>query len=402
VKALDLAAFAFTSLARQRFRSAMVLLSVAIGVAAVQMLISLGEGARGYVMDQFSFLGADTLVILPGRKTTSGGMPPLTGISARDITIQDVDILYRSVGGIASIAPLVIGTAPISHGGRERDALVFGTNRAFFDVRQLNIAQGESLPDLALDEGSPVAVIGGKLKQELFGQTRAIGRIIRLRDYRFRVIGVLEGRGDSFGMDLSDAVFVPVASAQSAFNVNGMFRVVLKLKPGADAGRVKRDLLIRMRELHDGEEDVTIISPDAMVSTFDGILRALTLGVSGIGAVSLVVAGILVMNLMLISVNQRTAEIGLLKALGAPRVQVRNIFLAEAGILACSGALCGAALGHAGVLLLQHIFPALPFHTPAWALLSSCALALLSALIFAWLPAMRAARLEPVTALGKR
>ncbi len=286
------------------------------------------------MLGEFSFIGKDTVVMFPGRKSTTGGMPPVTGVAARDITLADMLTIQRTVAGIESIAPLVVGNAPVSHGSLERDSTVIGTSADFFAVRQLRIAQGSMLPALALDIGTPVAVIGQKLKQELFGNRRAIGQWVRLRDYRFRVIGVLEGRGDSFGTDLSEAIFIPVASAQAVFNTNGLFRVVLKAREGVAIAPLKEELLERMKQLHEGEEDVTVTSPDAMISTFDGVLRVLTLGVSGIAAISLVVAGILVMNLTLMSVSQRTPEIGLLKALGATDRQVRAIFLAEAGLLA--------------------------------------------------------------------
>ncbi|MBK6582270.1 MAG: ABC transporter permease [Gammaproteobacteria bacterium] len=402
VRADDLLRFTLLVLTRQRFRSAMLLFSVAIGVASVVILVALGEGARQYVLGEFSFIGKDSLVIFPGRKTTTGAMPPISGASARDITLQEVMLLERNVTGIESIAPLVLGSVPVSHRNRERDSMVLGTNAAFFAARQLAIAQGEGLPQSALDEGTPVAVIGQKLKQELFANRRAIGEWVRLRDYRFRVIGVLEGRGDSFGMDLSEAIFVPVAAAQSLFDVHGMFRVILKVRGGVDVEQVKQELRARMKDYHGGIEDVTVVSPDAMIQTFDGVLKVLTLGVSGIAAISLLVAGILVMNLTLMSVRQRTAEIGLLKALGATAGQVRAIFLAEAGTLACGGALAGLIIGQLVIAALTRLFPAIPFQAPTWALAAASALAILSALVFAWLPASQAARLEPVLALGRR
>jgi putative ABC transport system permease protein len=401
VRLPDLLGFALHSLARQRFRSAMMLLCVAIGVSAVVMLVALGEGARGYVLGEFAFLGSDTLVMFPGRKTTSGAVPPISGAAARDITLEHVALLERQVPDIALAAPLVLGSVPVSAGSRTREAMVLGTNAAFFTVRRLTIAQGSALPALEAGLGAPVAVIGEKLKRELFDNRRALGQWVRLRDYRFRVVGVLAGSGDSFGMDLSEAIFVPVASAQSLFDVHGLFRVVFRLREGAPHERVQAALLARMRELHDGEEDVTLVSPDAMLGTFAGVLRVLTLGVSGIAAISLVVAGILVMNLTLLSVRQRTAEIGLLKALGATDRTVRGVFLAEAASLAAAGALAGTSLGSAGTLLLARLYPAIPFHVPAWALLAAAAAALGTALLFAWMPATRAARLEPVSALGR-
>lgn len=402
MRLLDLLRYTVLALRRQRFRSIMLLLAVGLGVGAVIVLTALGEGARGYVLGEFAFLGKDTVIMLPGRKETTGGMPPLTGSAARAITLEEVEVLARTVPGVTSLAPMVMGNGPISYEGRERESIVVGTTAAFFSIRQLQIAQGNALPDLALSEGMQVAVIGQKLKSELFDNRRAIGQWIRLRDYRFRVIGVLEGSGDSFGADLSDAIFVPVASAQSVFNTHALFRVMLKVRDNYRVDEVRNDITSRMQELHDGEQDVTVVSPDAMLSTLDDIMQALTLGVAGIAGISLVVAGILVMNVTLMSVKQRTAEIGLLKAVGAPAAQVRTLFLAEAGLIATAGALLGMLIGRLLVATGRYLYPSIPFATPGWALWAGLGLAVGTALVFAWLPAQQAARLEPVDALGRK
>ena len=402
MRLIDLVRYTFLALRRQRFRSLMLLIAVGLGVGAVVVLTALGEGARGYVMGEFAFLGKDTVVMFPGRKETTGGMPPITGTAARAITLEEVAVLQRTVPGVTSLAPIVIGNGPVSYKSRERESIVLGTTAAFFDIRQLQVGQGSTLPDLVLNEGRQVAVIGHKLKAELFDNRRAIGQWVRLRDYRFRVIGVLTGTGDSFGTDLSEAIFVPVASAQSVFNIHGLFRVMMKIRDNYQVEEVKSQIAKRMQELHEGEQDVTIISPDAMLSTFDDILQALTLGVAGIAAISLVVAGILVMNVTLMSVKQRTAEIGLLKAVGAPAAQVRTLFLTEAALIASAGALLGMLVGLLLVAAGRKLYPAVPFTTPAWALWAALGLAIGTALLFAWLPAQQAASLEPVDALGKK
>jgi putative ABC transport system permease protein len=402
MRLIDLIRYTFLALRRQRFRSVMLLIAVGLGVGAVVVLTAVGEGARGYVMGEFAFLGKDTVVMFPGRKETTGGMPPITGTSARAITLDEVEVLGRTVPGVTSLAPLVIGNGPVSYESRERESIVIGTTAAFFAIRQLEIGQGSTLPNLGLSEGKPVAVIGHKLKTELFDNRRAIGQWVRLRDYRFRVIGVLTGTGDSFGADLSEAIFVPVASAQSVFNIHGLFRVMMKVRENYQIEEVKSRISDRMQELHDGELDVTVVSPDAMLSTFDDILQVLTLGVAGIAAISLVVAGILVMNVTLMSVKQRTAEIGLLKAIGAPAAQVRTLFLTEAALIATAGAMLGLLAGSLLVAAGRQLYPSIPFATPGWAMWAALGLAVGTALIFAWLPAQQAAQLEPIDALGKK
>jgi putative ABC transport system permease protein len=402
VRFFDLLRYTLLALRRQRFRSVMLLLAVGLGVTAVIVLTAVGEGARGYVLGEFAFLGKDTIVIFPGRKETTGGMPPITGTAARAITLEEVEVLGRTVPGITSLAPIVLGNGPVSYQSRERESIVLGTTAAFFAIRQLTVSQGSTLPDIALSEGKPVAVIGQKLKKELFDNRRAIGQWVRLRDYRFRVIGVLSGTGDSFGADLSEAIFVPVASAQAVFNIHGLFRVMMKVRDNYQIEEVKSQVADRMQALHEGEQDVTIVSPDAMLSTFDDILQVLTFGVAGIAAISLVVAGILVMNVTLMSVKQRTAEIGLLKAVGAPSAQVRTLFLAEAAVIATAGALIGLLVGRLLVIAGRQLYPSIPFATPGWAMLAALGLAVGTALVFAWLPAQQAARLEPIDALGRK
>lgn len=397
----DLLAFTVLTLRRQGFRSAMLVVSLALGVASTTLLVSLGEAARGYVLGEFAFLGSDVVAVFPGRKSTTGGLPPITGTAARDITLEEVDIVQRSVPGVVGVAPLVVGQAPISFQSREREGLVLGVSEDFFRIRQLEVNQGSFWSGMGLEQSAPVAVIGETLRDELFGPRPVLGEWLRVRNYRFRVVGVLKGSADSFGANLAEAVFVPVASAQQVFNVAGLFRLIMQVDPSRPRARIVRDIEARMTELHDGELDVTVVNPDAMVASISDILRVMTLAVAGIAAISLVVAGVLVMNLTLISVQQRTAEIGLLKALGAPARQIRSLFIAEAILLSLLGIATGIAIAAAALLIARETFTDLSWSIPWWALLSVSAVTVLTAVVFAWRPASRAAALQPVAALGR-
>jgi putative ABC transport system permease protein len=398
---LDLLGFTLLTLRRQRFRSLMLILSLALGVSSVTLLVSLGEAARGYVLGEFSLLGSDVLAVFPGRKSTSGGMPPVTGTAARDITLNDARIIEKTVPGVHAVAALVVGSAPASHEARERDTLILGTSAAFFDIRQISLARGKGWPELEIDEVAPVAVIGETVERELFGQQRSIGQWLRVRDYRFRVVGVIEGSGDSFGADLSDAVFIPVASAQQLFNTPGLFRLIVQVDPLRDRDAMISAIERRMQALHDGELDVTVVNPDSLLASLSDILRMMTLAVAGIAAISLVVAGVLVMNLTLMSVQQRTAEIGLLKAVGADSSQVRLLFITEAILLAIAGIIVGFLLAIAALRVAVWAMPDLPFTLPWWALLAVSLLTLMTAVVFAWRPSAKAAAMTPVSALGR-
>lgn len=401
MRSIDLLQFSAQTLLRQRFRGVMILLAMGLGVAAVVVLTALGEGARGYVMGEFASIGKDVLVIFPGRKETTGGMPPVSGSSARDITLEEASLLQRRLSALRAVAPLIIGSARVSFKERGREVNVLGTTSLFLQVRHLQLSAGANLPERDIRFAGGEAIIGEKLKKELFEGRPAIGELIRIGDSRFRVIGVLGGRGDAMGMDLSDAAIIPVASAQRVFNVAGLFRVLLQLREGYTAAAVKSRVEALMQEFHQGELDVTVVSPDAMLATFDNILVAMTLAVGAIGGISLLVAGVLIMNVMLISVSQRTREIGLLKALGASSADILRLFLSEALLLTGSGALVGLLAGRALVWAGRQWLPDVPFQTPAWALVTAVATALVTGLGFSWLPARRASRLQPVEALQK-
>jgi putative ABC transport system permease protein len=402
MRRVDTLNFSLQALLRQRFRSAMALLSVAIGVAAVLVLTAMGEGARGYITNEFSQLGKDILVMFPGRRETTGGMPPVMGATARDITLDDAAQLQHRVGAITELAPLVMGSAEVSRHSRSRDVTIIGSNGTFLRMRSLQLAQGKNFSDTDFRAASSECIIGQTLKEELFGPENALGEWIRIGSYRLRVIGILEGRADSFGMDLSDAAIIPVAISQQLFNANGLFRVMMKISPDYSMLSAKDRILQVMTDLHQ-VEDVTVSSPDAMLATFGKILIVLTLGIGAIGLVSLVVAGILIMNITLINVSQRVQEIGLIKALGGSAKDIQSIFLAESLLLVALGTLLGVIAGYLMVWMACFFIPSVPFHTPIWALLFAVIVSMLAGLGFAWGPAMRASQYPPVKALqGQR
>lgn len=397
----DLIGFAAYSLAGARKRSLMLLLAMSIGVASVVLLTALGEGARRYVVGEFASLGTHLLIMLPGRSETTGGAPPMFGATPRDLTLDDAAALLRE-RSIRRIAPLAVGNAPVSFGSREREVTVIGATHEFFPIRHLTIGSGQALPATDLARAANVAVLGSGLRKQLFGNQPALGQWLRIDDRRFRVIGVIGEGGESLGQNLDDMIVIPVAAAQSLFDTPSLFRILIEARSEQDIARAKRAAREIIRLRHDGEDDVTIISQDALLSTFDNILRALTYTVAGIAAISLAVAGILIMNVMLVAVSQRVSEIGLMKALGAPQNQVLRIFLVEAVMLAISGALIGLLVAGAGILALRRVFPDFPLAAPLWAPLAAVAVAVLAGLIFGVLPARRAARLDPVKALSGR
>ena len=393
-------AFIFTSqvLLRQRFRTLVLWLAIAIGVVAVNLLVALGEGAKSYVLSEFRVLGRHTLITLPGKKETKGGMPPLTGEAPRLLTLRDAQAVAR-LSGVKAVAPLVVGNIEVSYAGKLREVMVMGSNREFFELRHFDLSQGQMLPNRLGFKAEAVCVIGKTLRQELFSGQPAIGQWLRAGDRRFRVIGVLKEGGTSFGFDMDDVVIVPVVSAQSLFNVEGLFRLFVEVRVFQQLETVKQQIIALLKERHEGEEDVTVISQDAMLKSVQKILDTLTYAVTGIASISMLVAGVLIMNMMIITVSQRRKEIGLLKALGATSSTVRQLFLYEASLVALMASVSGWFISQLLLFLANSYFEDIQFHSPWWAQLASIFLALSLSLIFAWLPAKQAAALAPLEAL---
>lgn len=398
----DISRFAWRSLSGYPGRTVLMVLAMSIGVAAVVVLTSLGEGARQYVRNQFAAMGSNLVAVLPGRAETSGGgAGVLSGRTPRDLTLEDSLALGR-IAGVVRVTPVNLVAGEISSRGKHRDVPVVGSTADLKGVWNLTLAQGRFLPAQDPRRASPVCVIGAKVREELFGTQPALGQWVRIRDRRFRVIGVLSRRGNFLGLDIDEIAIIPVASAQTVFNLPSLLRIAIECRSQEDVYRVRQEVIAVLRERHDGEEDVTVITEDAMAKTFDRILVALTLAVGGIASISLGVAGILIMNVMLVAVAQRTGEIGLLKAVGASPRQIRTLFLAEAAALAAVGAVTGSVIGQAGSLVIRKVYPAVPAYAPWWAVLAALATALITGVVFSLLPARRASRLEPAFALARR
>jgi len=323
------------------------------------------------------------------------------GETPRDLTLMDALAITRN-RAVRRVAPITLGSAPTSFKQLEREVTIIGSTSDLLPIRQMEMQQGKFLPAGDPSRGSAVTVLGSKLKKELFGNQRALGKWVRISDRRFRVIGVLISKGQSLGTDMSDIAIIPVASAQSLFNTTSLFRILVQARSRDTIARAKKAVLDTVRERHDGEDDVTVITQDAILSTFDDIFRALTMTVSGIAAISLAVAGILIMNVMLVAVSQRTSEIGLLKALGSPRRQILRLFLVEASLLSVAGATIGVGVAFAGVWGLELVFPEFPLSIPLWAFGAAIGVSIVTGLLFGVLPARRAAALDPVLALAGR
>lgn len=402
MKVRDTLGFASRAATAYPLRTALMVLAMSIGVAAVVVLTALGDGARRYVVNEFASLGSNLVIVLPGRSET-GGFNPANAITGttRDLTVGDAAALVRAPS-VLRTAPITVGTSEAAYGGKLKDVTVVGTTADYLAIRHLAVAQGRFLPAADTGQGASVTVIGSAIREQLFGAEPALGRMVRVGDRRYRVIGVMAQSGQGLGMNADEIIVLPVAAAQAMFNTNTLFRILVEAKSRDTLEAAKAEVTEIIKGRHEGEADVTVITQDAVLSTFDNILGVLTFGVGGIAAISLAVAGILVMNVMLVAVTQRTGEIGLLKALGASGAAIRNAFLTEAILLSAAGALIGFLLGQGGAFLLRLFFPTLPAYPPAWAVAAGLGTAIATGLLFGVMPARRAATLNPVEALAKR
>ena len=396
----DVLVFSAGALRGHRLRTGLSLLGVGIGVCAVVLLTSLGEGARRYVTAEFASLGTNLLIVLPG-KTETTGMAPVIGGVPHDLTVEDAEALERQVRQIRKLAPLSVGTAAAQFGERSREITIVGTTAAMLGVRRLRLQSGQYLPEGA-ERDRAVCVIGAKLQSELFPSRNPLGAMLRLGDERYRIIGVMAPRGMSMGMDMDEVVHIPVVRHLRMFNRRSLFRILVDAGSHDSIEPARTAILRVLTERHDDEEDVTVLTQDAVLSAFGRILGMLTAALTGIAAISLSVAGIGIMNVMLVSVSERTREIGLLKALGASRGQVLAMFLVEAAIIATAGGVAGLGVAFIATRAFAVVYPAFPIDPPAWAVVAALGVSVSVGIVFGALPARRAARLDPVAALTRR
>ena len=390
----DVLRLALGSVTAHRLRSALTVLGIVIGIASVVLLTSLGEGTRQAILSEFSQFGTNLLAVTSGKIETHG-LAGAVGGTTRPLTLADAEAL-RSVPGIEKVVPVVFGTARVSSGERSRDTFVYGATADGPEVWRFQVRLGRFLPETELDRATPVAVLGPKLKRELFGAENAIGRRVKVGGHRFLVIGVMAPVGQFVGFTLDDAVYVPVASAQQLFDQAQVMEIDATFTPGLPPATVVAGVKRLLRARHDGEEDFTVMTQGEMLESFGRVFAVVSAAVAGIGAISLLVGAIGILTMMWIGVGERTSEIGLLKALGANRSDVRNLFLAEAALLSGVGGAAGVAVAMTLGGLVQLVLPSVPFSTPPAYAAAALGTAVAVGLLAGVAPARRAAALDPV------
>lgn len=398
MRAHELIRFVGGAIAGQRLRSSLSALGVAIGVAAVILLTSLGEGTRDYMVGQFTQFGTALIGINPGRTQTQGGMPGVFGGSTHKLTIDDAEALRR-IPGVEFVVPTVFGQVRVEGNGRGRNVIIYGVNHEAADAWRFEVAQGGFLPRIDPRRRGAHAVLGARLARELFGHSTPLGERVRIGEMSLLVVGVMEPKGQLLGFDLDDTAFVPVATAMELFNLDELHEIDIVAVDAQVIDQVAEEARRILVGRHRDTEDFTVTTQTEMLDTFGRVLDVITLSVSGIAGISLLVGAIGILTIMWISVHERTAEIGLLRALGADRAVIRRLFLVESTALALTGGLAGLAAGLGLARMLAAAVPGLPVTISPEAVAAAITMSLAVGAGAGALPARRAARLDPIEAL---
>ena len=393
----DATRYALQAITAHRLRSALTLLGIAVGIAAVILLTSIGEGVHRFVLTEFTQFGTNVIIVTPG-KTKTGGAPP-SGIpsTARLLTLEDTRAL-KPLPDITGSTATLWGNTEVEGNGRVRRTIVRGTDADFTKVFTFRVGIGSFLPHEDTGSARAFVVLGSKLRYELFGTVNPLGKKVRIGGLHFRVIGVMEPKGQFLGIDLDDAAYIPAVRALELFNRDGLMEIDVIYREGATSSRVAASVTERLKLRH-GSEDFTVTTQEDMLKTLSKILGILTTAVGALGGISLLVGGIGIVTIMTISVAERTNEIGLLVALGAPRRIILQLFLGESVVLAAIGGVLGLGLGVGIAQLARLLLPALPVHTPWSFAVGAIAMSAIIGLLAGVLPARRAARLDAIEAL---
>jgi putative ABC transport system permease protein len=393
----DLFGLTLEALRSHRLRYGLSALAITVGVAAVVLLSSLGEGMRQFIMGQMTQFGTNLVGIHPGKIETKG-MPGLLGGSARQLTLDDARVLSRLPGVIGAV-PTAYGSGVVQFGNRNRRVYVYGATADVPQTWSMDVAVGAFLPEMDYERTSPVVVVGPRLQQELFGDANPLGQIVRIAETRFRVIGVMEKKGQFLGFDLDDAAYIPVANAMQLFNRPEIDELDL-LAASADAiDPVVERATAALKERHNGVVDFTVVTQKEGQAMVNRIVTVVSGVVTGIAAISLLVGAIGILTIMWIVVQERVAEIGLAKAIGATRGQILLWYLFESAITALVGGVAGLALGVGGAWLLSSTVPGINSLTSPLIVLEAIVMALVVGVGAGVAPALKAASMDPVEAL---
>ncbi len=386
------------SLMSNRVRSLLTMLGVIIGVAAVILLVSIGEGARRYIRTALGDLGTNLMVVVPGKTSKEGGMHMGTS-TVRKLTLDDAVIIEKRARSILNAEPVMIGTSWIKYAENSRDTYIVGITTDYFEIRNLAIGIGRRFNESEVESARRVCVLGRTVKRDIFGDRNPLGEKVTVGNFRYRVVGIMAPKGVTLGNDFDDLVLVPITSAIELFDTDSLFNITVKVAGPEYIGKAKDEIADILTRRHAGKEDFTILSQDEMLDIMGKILNIMTTVLAGIAAISLIVGGIGIMNIMLVSVRERTREIGIRKALGARKQDILLQFLVEAVTLSLFGGIIGIVIGAGMALAISHFIEFLPTRITWWAVTLAFVFSVNVGIFFGVYPARKAALYDPIVAL---
>ena len=393
----ELLRFSGGALRAYPLRTGLSMLGIAIGVFTVVLLTSIGDGTRRYILKEFTQFGTTVIAINPGRVET-GGVPGAMGGTTQKLTIDDAEAIAR-LPLVEHMAAIVMGSGNVEAVDRSRKVMIYGATANMPEVMKFTVGRGQFLPGGDPRRGASVAVLGPKLKHELFGDENALGKMVRIAGTRVRVIGIMQPKGRILGMDIDDSAYVPLATAMQMFNQDELMEIDVTYAHEHMTDELAASIRRLLVSRHGDNEDFTLTTQTAMIETFGKVMNVITIGAGAIAMVSLIVGAIGILTMMWISVGERTSEIGLLRAVGVRNRDIKRIFLVEAAMLTSVGGVIGVLLGLLVATISRVVLPGLPIHTPALYLVGAMVMSLVVGVLSGLAPAQRAAALEPVDAL---
>jgi putative ABC transport system permease protein len=389
----------FEALVENKLRSMLTMLGMIIGVSAVILLVSVGTGAKRYITSEFESLGTNIIIIQPGKTDKKSSMGPPISSSKGKITLADVDAIEKGSQLISAISGVMFGAGTVKNDASTSNINIMGSNEQLQKVFNINIIQGNYISKEDEDSGRRVAVIGWNVKENLFGKEPALGKLVKVNESEHRVIGVIKPTGDKLGFNVDEMIFIPNRSALRLFNTDHLFGIRAAAKSRASLDDAVKDLTAILKERHNGEEDFTIITQVTMMDSMNTILNMLTYALGAIAFISMLVGGIGIMNIMLVSVTERTREIGIRRAVGARQSDILKQFIIEAVVISVSGGLIGILISLLITYILYFLFPSFDMRPPFWIIPPSFFMSFFTGLIFGVWPARKAARIQTIDAL---
>ncbi len=387
------------ALIENKLRSALTMLGMVIGVSAVILLVSVGTGAKRYITSEFESLGTNIVIVQPGKTDKKSSMRAPVTSSKGKLTLLDVDALLKRGSNLSAVSGVMFGSCSVKNEFASVNVNLLGSSDQLTKIFNLVIQDGSYISKEEDDVGRRVVVLGHNVKRSLFGNEEALGKLVKINDSEHRVIGVVKESGDKLGFNVDEIVFVPTRSALRLFNTERLFGIRASAKTRSGMNDAVKEVTEILKERHDGEEDFTIITQVSMLESMNTILNMLTYALGAIAFISMLVGGIGIMNIMLVSVTERTREIGIRRAIGARQSDILIQFLSEAIMISVTSGLAGIIFAMMMTYSIFIFYPGFDLRPPFWILPPAFLMSFTTGVVFGVWPARKASKIQTIDAL---